>query len=71
MLLDQRSRRNDANDIAANQLIRARLFHLLGERDDETLIDEPPQIGIECVVGHAGHGDARSAAGILAGQRNL
>ena len=71
LLLDQRARRYEPHDVAANQTIGLRNLELLRERHDEALRDEPREIPRERVMRHPGHRHALTRTGLFAGERDL
>ena len=71
-LLDDRSGRHDADDVALDQpLAQRRVLQLFADGDLVPQPDEPVDVRLRRVVGHAAHGRALLQAAVLARERQL
>ena len=72
LFLDHGAGRNDPHDLALHDAFsRARVLHLLADRDLEAAAHQALEVGLQGVVGHAGEGHAQVLAHRLRGQRDL
>ena len=65
----QRAGRHDAHDFALDEpLGLLRIFDLIADRDAEAFLDEPRDVRVDGVMGHAAHRDA-AAVGVFRSRR--
>ena len=70
--LNDRARRDDADDLALDQTLGGgRIAHLLADGDLIALFDQAGQIGIHGVKGHAAHGSALRQTAVFSCQRKF
>ena len=70
-VLDQRARRDDADDLAPDQPPRRHLADLVADRHPVPLLDQPGDVPLGGVVRHAGHRDALAPADVAARQHDV
>ncbi len=66
------TRREDAHDFAADQLLaRTGLLHLVANRDFESATNQPREVAFRGVVGNSAHGNGLAFFAVARSERDL
>src|SRR6266481_3573854 len=70
--VSSRTRREDAHDFAADQLLSwTRLLHLIANRDFESATNQPREVAFRGVVGDSTHGNGLPLFAVARSERDL